>query len=422
MQCEFTFLAILTVTLMCTGFLVCFAGEGKSLGLKQRAAKLHAEAIVIDTHSDTALRMLDPAWDFMARHETGHMDYPRIKEGGLDAVFLAVYLGKQKPEEPGIAVKKAMDLFDRILGLAENYPDLIELARTAADIRRISGSGKLALLIGVEGGHLIESNLEVLRCYYRLGARYMTLTHSFHHDWADSAGFRDDLPPLHGGLTDFGRDVIREMNRIGMMVDISHVSDDTFRDGLEVAEAPVSATHAGARGLCPSRRNLTDAMIRSLAAKGGVVQLVFFNGFLDPEYPKKLESAKKKWAAREKAIRKNYGDDGEKMKKALREVRKEIPVEGTPLSLLIDHIDRIVQRVGPDHAGLGADWDGVWSMVDGMEDCSKLPAITYELLKRGYGEEDVKKILGGNLLRVMEEVERTADRMKRRSAGSVRPR
>ncbi|MFH2002407.1 MAG: dipeptidase [Planctomycetota bacterium] len=389
---------------------VCLAGETPEM-LAERAMRAHAEAWVIDSHSDTALRMLDPGWDFMMRHDDGHMDYPRIREGGLDAVFLAIYMGQQKPEEPGISVEKAVLQFDRILCLVEQNPDRLGLARTAADIRDLAGQGKTAVLIGIEGGHIIDNKLEALRCYHRLGARYMTLTHSFHHDWADSSGIGEPIPEGHGGLTDFGRQVILEMNRIGMMVDISHVSDETFWDVIEQSKAPIIATHSGARAICDHPRNLSDEMIRTLAERGGVVQVVFFPGFLDPDYKKKAEAAKNKCTAREEEIRKTYSDDPLKQKQALRELWREFPVEATPFSVLIDHIEHILQLAGPDHVGLGADWDGVWTMVEGLDDCSKIPLITLELLKRGHSEATVKKILGGNLLRVMEEVDKTAATM-----------
>jgi membrane dipeptidase len=381
---------------------------GNETDLEKRAKKLHEEAIVIDTHSDTTLRMLDPEWDFMARHENGHVDYPRIREGGLDAIFLAVYMGRQKPEEPGIAVQKAMTQFDRIHSVAEGNSDRLGFARTAADIRRIAGQGKTAILIGIEGGHIIDNKLEVLRCYHRLGCRYLTLTHTFHHDWADSSGMGKDTVPLHGGLTDFGREVIREMNRLGMMVDISHASDETFRDALEVSRAPLIATHSGARAVCDHVRNLSDDMIQALAERGGVVQVVFFPGFLDPEFKRKWEIVKEKRGDQEAEIRELYKNDDKKRREKIRAMRKEYPIEPTPLSVLVDHIDHIVKLVGPDHVGLGADWDGISYLPEGMKDCSSLPLITRELVERGYSDQIILKILGGNLLRVMEEVERVA--------------
>lgn len=403
-------LAVVGLVVLC---MACGPAESGSApimeeDLETRARRIHNEAIVIDTHADTTLRMNDPAWDFMSRHDDGHLDYPRLREGGLDAVFLAIYMGRQKPEEPGIAVRKALLQIDRIRSLTEKHSDRLGLAATAAEIRDLAARGKTAILIGIEGGHIIDNRLEVLRCYHRLGARYLTLTHSFHHDWADSSGIGEVLAPGLGGLSDFGREIVLEMNRLGMMVDISHVSDDTFWDALEVSRAPLVATHSGARAVCDHPRNLTDEMIKALAERGGVVQVVFFPGFLDPDFKRKWEAVKKKRSKRKEEIRGIYKDNQEKIDEALMDIAKEVPYEGTPLSVLIDHIEHIIQLVGEDHVGLGSDWDGVGFVVDGLEDCAGTPQITYELLKRGISEKAVKKILGGNLLRVMEEVERAA--------------
>ena len=348
--------------------------------MKQESDSIHDEAIVIDTHSDTLLRMADPEWDFMETHDDGHMDYPRAVAGGLNAVFLAVFFGNQTGKDAGTAAKKALITIDHVHRLAEKNPDRIALARSARDIRRASAEGRLAVLIGIEGGHIIDNSLELLRTYHRLGARYMTLTHSFHHDWADSAGIYDELPVGNGGLTEFGREVIREMNRIGMMVDISHVSDDTFWDAYEVSSAPIVATHSGARAVCDHRRNLSDEMIKAIAEKSGVVQVVFFPGFLDPGYRENTSASGKAGG----------GNDA----------------YGMPVSILIDHIEHITDLVGVKYVGLGGDWDGVSQLPVGLEDCSKLRVVTEALVARGYSRPEIKKILGGNILRVMESVEK----------------
>jgi len=406
---------ILTIIITCclsAGVIENILASGANETLKEKARRIHKEAIVIDSHSDTTMRMLDSGWDFMERHENGHVDYPRIREGGLDGVFLAVYMGEQNKDEPGVAVSKAMILFDKILDTVERNNDRLTLALSADDIKSAESMDKTALLIGVEGGHIINNSLETLRCYYRLGARYMTLTHIFHHDWADSAGLGQPLPPLNGGLTDFGGKVVREMNRLGMMVDISHVSDKTFWDVIEISKAPIVATHSGARALCNHPRNLDDKMIKALAEKGGVVQIVFFPGFLDPDFKRKKEAANKERGGRQEEIKEMYKNDDVKRRKNLDALRKEFPIEGTPISILIDHIEHVIKIAGPDHVGLGADWDGVSLLVEGLEDCSKVPLITLELLKRGHSEEVIKKILGGNLLRVMEETEKVSMELK----------
>ncbi len=380
--------------------------EKTAESIEAKARRIHADAVVIDTHSDTTLRLARGGWDFFERHDRGHMDYPRIREGGLDAVFLAVWMGKQ--DEPRTAVKKALRLFDCIHALVENNPGRLELARSAADVRRIAAGNKLAVLIGVEGGHIIDNDLNALRTYYRLGARYMTLTHSFHHDWADSSGVGKPLGPGRGGLSDFGRKVVGEMNRLGMIVDISHVSDETFFDTIETSTAPIMASHSGCRALCDHPRNLTDDMIRALAKKGGVVQIVFFPGFIDPDFKAKSKQAKRKRALREEELRRNLKDDAVELEKALGRLKRERFLEPTPLSALIDHIDHVIGLVGPDHVGLGGDWDGVPFMCQGVEDCSGVGRITLELLKRGRSEETIRKVLGRNLLRLMDEAERVA--------------
>jgi len=367
---------------------------------------------VIDTHSDTTLRMLRPGWNFMERHDYGHMDYPRIREGGLDAVFLAIYMGKQKNEEPGIAVRKAAIQFDKIHSLVENNSNKLELALTAADVKRIAASGRLAMLIGVEGGHIIDNDLAVLRSYYRSGARYMTLTHTFHHDWADSSGWGEPLDEGIGGLSDFGRDVVREMNRLGMIVDVSHVSDDTFHNTLEFSSVPIMASHSACRAICNSPRNLTDDMLRALAARGGVVQIVFYAGYIEDGFHQKMMQARRMRKNREEEIRKNYASDPARMEEALAALRREKLVDLPPLSLLVDHIEHEIEVAGPDHVGLGGDWDGVSFTCQGVEDCSGLGKITLELLRRGHGEETVKKVLGGNLLRLMEAVEKRAQELQ----------
>ena len=380
----------------------------------ERAVRLHAEAVVVDTHSDTPLRMRDPAWDFMERHGDGHMDWPRIREGGLDAVFLAVYMGRRAP---GTAAKEALAIMDRVLGTVERNPDRLALARTVKEIRGNGEAGKTSIVLAVEGGHIMDNDLGVLRCFHRLGARAMTLTHAFHHDWADAAYPKGPAPPGKGGLTAFGREVVREMNRLGMMVDISHVSDDTFWQTLEVSQAPLIATHSGARALCPSPRNLTDDMLRALGAGGGQVQAVFFPGFLDPAYEEKKKRAEERRAAREQELHRRLAGKPEALAEAILRVPEEIPVEGTPLSVLVDHIEHMARLAGPEHVGLGADWDGIPEIVEGMEDCSRLPRLTEALLARGFTDREVRGILGENVLRYMERVEETAKRL----AGSRAP-
>lgn len=347
-----------------------------------QALALHRKATVIDSHVDTTQRTLNPEWDFSRRHEDGHVDLVRLREGGVSGVFFAVFALPNS--EPGACVAAAKAQFAAIHRTIESHANKMTLCRTADDVHRARASGKLAALPAIEGGHLIECSLDVLREFRDRGAVYMTLTHAAHNDWADSAGVHAELPPRHGGLTDFGRQVIREMNRLGMMVDVSHVSDDTVRDVLEASSAPVIASHSSCRAVSQHRRNLSDELIRAIADRGGVVQINFHPGFIDPDFPEIPESAIAEW-----------WHGGGVMRKPLTDHR-------TPLSLLVDHFDHAIELVGYDHVGIGSDFDGIPAVTEGMEDCSKLPFLTAELLRKGHREADLIKVLGQNILRVMD--------------------
>lgn len=321
-------------------------------------------------------------WDFSARHADGHVDIPRLREGGVSAVFLAAYVpGRGKP---GSLAAAAQAQLDRIHATARSFEEDLQFARNSAEVRRAKSDGKIALLIGIEGGHLIEGSLDILREFSERGAVYMTLTHAFHTDWADSSGVHDDLAPLHGGLTAFGRDVVREMNRLGMMVDVSHVSDSTFWDVLDASTAPVIASHSSCRAIAAHRRNLSDEMIRAIAQRGGVVQINFAAAFVDPTFPPLSSRIVEEWSSR----------GGFKKSPFARHV--------TPLSVLVDHFEHALRLAGPEHVGIGSDFDGVAALPRGMEDCSKLPNLTAELLQRGHSEATLAKVLGGNILRVMD--------------------
>jgi membrane dipeptidase len=349
-----------------------------------RAKRVHKAAIVVDTHIDTTQMLGREGWDFMALHgrergrggDGSHVDYPRMREGGLDAAFFSIFMpGTVTGPE---AVKRSLLMIDNVRRLAEQHPNEIVLATTAADVRAAHKAGKIAALMGMEGGHMIDNSLSILRDYQRLGVRYMTLTHSVNTDWADSSGDK----PAHNGLTDFGKDVVREMNRLGMLVDISHVADKTFWDALEVSRAPLIASHSSSRVISGHPRNMTDDMVKALAAKGGVVQINYEVTFLDND--------------RNEASNKRQGVSAE-------ERAKLPPLPDVRWEKIIEHM---VKLVGPTHVGLGSDFDGA-TMPSGMDDVSMLPKITAALLARGYSEKDVTGILGGNLLRVMEDVERT---------------
>jgi len=371
-------------------------------------AELHRRAIVIDTHADTTPLFQDPDWRFDERHpatET-HIDLPRMREGGLDVQFWSIYMGKREGE--GRAIREAIERIDAVHEMARSHPDDVALTGTVAEIRRAVAEGKVASVMGVEGGHIIEDNLRALRSFYALGVRYLTLTHSFHTSWADSSGTTDVPEPLHGGLTPFGEAVVTEMNRLGMMVDVSHVSDDTYRDVLRVTRAPVIASHSSCRGVFDHPRNMSDDMLRALAANGGVIMINFYPGYIDAEANEKTSAHYGSLRERFVAIREQYGEDFLGRMKASREIYAEQPFPTAPFETLIDHFDHAIRVAGPDHVGIGADMDGVPSMPAGMEDVSRLPAISEALLARGHSQQTVVKVLGENLLRVMAENERIA--------------
>ncbi|MFQ5816599.1 MAG: dipeptidase [Terriglobia bacterium] len=401
--------------LLALSALVLLSLAGLAAGdVTPRAATLHRDAIVVDLHIDTPQRLLDEEFDMSSRDTEGHIDIPRMNEGGMDAGFMSIYVDMRRYQ--GLeATKRALQLIDTVYAQVERHPDQLVLATTAADVRRAHQQGKIALLMGMEGGTPIHDDLRLLRDFYRLGIRYMTLTHFLNNNWADSS--TDE--PRHNGLTEFGKEVVREMNRLGMLVDISHVSDKTFYDVLEVTQAPVIASHSSARTLCDVPRNMTDDMIRALANNGGVIHINYHIGFLDQNYADAFDQVRDELQARMRALREQYADD-----KARREARERLFEEfqarlpRVSWEHIVEHIDHAVQLVGPDHVGLGSDFDGA-TMPDGMDDASYLPHITQALLERGYREADIKKVLGGNTLRVMEEAEQVAARLSREESGTL---
>ena len=385
--------------------------------LRARADRLHRQSIVIDTHNDITSPLLDDGFDLAMRGDDPngkiktHTDLKRMKAGGLGAEFFAVYVGKEfvnkKPSEGGGAARRALDVIDVVKEQIRRHPEALEAASTAADIRRIVRSGRIAALMGIEGGHAIEDSLAALRMFYKLGVRYMTLTHTNTNDWADSEGdINNSSVQHHNGLTDRGREIVREMNRIGMMVDISHVADKTFFDVIATTRAPVIASHSSARAIANHPRNMSDDMLRAVAKNGGVVMVNFYDGFLDP---RKAELALRERKL-EDELKQKYPNDPKRAQEEIQAWRKANDPGKTPLSVLMDHIDHIVKVAGVDHVGIGSDFDGVplTGLPEGMEDISKLPTLTYELMKRGYSDANIKKILGENLLRVMSQVERVA--------------
>jgi membrane dipeptidase len=393
------------IAVLC-GSAVILAGFSVSAdSVSDRAHKLHFSSIVLDTHDDTTQRFFSKNFDLAKRNPDGHVDIPRMREGGMNAIFFSIWIDGRIMGPP--AVQKALDQIDLVHeNVLRNSKDMV-FCRTAEEVRRAHAQGKIAALIGVEGGHMIGNDIHVLRMFGDLGVRYMTLSHFYNDEWADSSTDK----PAHNGLTDFGKDIVREMNRQGIMVDISHVSDKTFYDALEVSKAPLIASHSSCRTLCNHPRDMSDDMIKALAAKGGVIQINYERSFIDQAYKDASDKISGGVVAQFDAITKACGDDQECASRKITDVQKQLTDEGklphVSWERIIDHIDHVVKLVGPDHVGLGSDFDGA-TMPEGMEDCSKLPKITEALMRKGYSDSDIRKILGDNLLRVMEQTEKVS--------------
>jgi membrane dipeptidase len=374
-----------------------------------RALRLYRDAFVIDTHNDMPTRMLDDGYDADVRHPAGfrttegNTDLPRLLESGLTAEFMAAWIDAPYAEQPGASYQRALQYLMAIHAFVDRHPDTLLFATTAADVHRAKHEGKVAIFIGVEGGHAIESSLERLRELYARGARYLTLTWNNGVPWAGSSIGVGDTHT--GGLTSFGRDVVREMNRLGMLVDLSHVSDSTFADAIAVSTAPVIASHSCARALNDTPRNLSDDQLRAVARSGGVVNVNFFSCFLDPEYRRSIEEIEERVRSARSAAP-SSGPDGAVAHARIDTMRDSLvaAIPSTSFGTLIDHIEHVARVAGVDHVGIGSDFDGVTALPEGMEDVTRLPRIAQGLLDRGCSEADVQKMLGGNMLRVMTEV------------------
>jgi membrane dipeptidase len=382
-----------------------------------KARALHDSAIVVDTHADTPQRFLDEDFDIGSTdvHDTGHISLDKARRGNLGAEFFSIWVDPETNQSH--FAQHTFDLIDSVYEQVARHPDKMMMAFSVADIERAHREHKLAALMGIEGGHSMENDIHLLRDYYRLGVRYMTLSWSNTNEWADSSGdINDSKIQHHNGLTDFGKQVVSEMNSLGMIVDISHVSDKTFWDTIAVTKAPVIASHSSARALVNHPRDMTDDMLRAVAKNGGTVQVNFFSGFLDEDYRKAMEAQSKDQAA---AIQK-YVDSLKAQGKPVsyieidrigREWMAKIP--RPPLKALIDHIDHIAKVAGIDHVGLGSDFDGVSGATpQGMDSAADLPKITQALLDRGYSADDIRKILGENLLRVFRQIEAVSRAMQ----------
>ena len=360
------------------------SGAPAALTVGERAARVYAEAIVIDTHNDVPSKMIDDGYNADVRHTPGfaptqgETDLPRLIESGLTGVFFSAYVDPEKWtfRNPDQSWKQVQVYLDTIHSFVNRHPDRLLFATTAADVRRAKAEGKVAILIGVEGGHTIENSIEHLRELHRRGVRYMTLTWNNGTEWAGAAAGLNGT--RSGGLTERGREIVREMNRLGILVDISHVSDSTFFDAVATSQHPVIASHSSARAINGHRRNMSDAQLRAVARNGGVVNVNFYSAFIDPAFLAKADSL----AGNDAAIR---------------------ALPRPSLAILLDHFEHIIRVAGIDHVGLGSDFDGVGGLLpQGMDDVTRLPLIAQGLLDRGYSDADVRKVLGGNMLRVME--------------------
>ena len=383
-------------------------GQGADRARLDRAKALHKQVPLIDGHNDYPWAVREKVdrdvdkLDITKPQPTIHTDIPRLREGGVGGQFWSVYVPSDYAGQT--AVTATMEQIDIVHRMMRKYPQAFELALTAADVERIFKAGKIASLIGMEGGHSIDNSLGTLRMFHRLGARYMTLTHSKNVPWADSA---TDEPRL-GGLSAFGEDVVREMNWLGMLVDLSHVSPDTMQDAIRVSQAPVIFSHSSARAIADVPRNVPDNLLRLLPSNGGVVMVTFVPGFLSS----KVVAWGKRQTAEQQRLRQESAQDENAQKTALAAWVKANPAPRATIADVADHIDHIRKIAGIDCIGLGGDFDGITSVPEGLEDVSTYPALTAELLRRGYKDEEIGKILGLNILRVMREVEKVATKLQ----------
>jgi membrane dipeptidase len=400
------------------------AKPSKKTGKTTSAARqLHNSSLVIDTHADTTQRLLDENFDMAnpPAGDKGNLDFAKAKAGNLGAEFFSIWV--EPTEFKGQYAHRTLALIDAVYQQAARHPDKMMMAFSAQGILLARNEHKLAALMGIEGGHSIENDLGLLRDYYRLGVRYMTLTWSNTNEWADSSGdINDTSVQHHNGLTEFGKDVVYEMNRLGMMVDVSHVSDKTFYDTLLASRAPVIASHSSSRVLTNHPRNMTDDMLRAISRQGGVVMVNYYSAFVDENWRKAYEAQAKERNAAVDAVEEKYKDADpvtryRESDKVSKEWAAKIP--RPPFDDILDHIDHVAKVAGIDHVGLGSDFDGTPSMPEGLDSAADLPKITEGLMKRGYTAAQIRKILGGNLMRVFRQVEQVSRTM--RTQKSQRP-
>lgn len=372
-----------------------------------------AISITVDTHADTPSEFLEHPFDLGALNSRGHFDYPRMKAGDLDAEFFAAYVPAKYANKGAAAY--CMKIMETIHEMADAYPSWVRFATSTAGIRAAVEANRRAILIGIEGGHAIEDSLDLLRAFYRFGARYMTLTHTNTNNWADAS--TDEAK--HNGLAPFGKQVVLEMNRLGMLVDISHVSDKTFYDVVEISKAPVIASHSSSRALASAPRNMTDDMLRALAKNGGVAMVNFYPVFLSDDVANASKARGTKLKDDIAALKAKDPAEGPEYQEGVRKLMAANPLPKVSWTVIVDHIDHMVKVAGIDHVGIGSDFDGIPEVPQGMEDVSKLPAISRELKRRGYSDGDIGKIMGSNFMRVFAEAERVAKEMQAKEPAAV---
>ena len=384
--------------------------------LIERALSIHKKVLTLDTHADTPLRMIEPGFRMSDRHdpnETGSkVDYPRMIEGGLDAIFFAAFVAQDIRNGKGNfrAKNLCVQMIDSILSSIQQNSNVVGLALNPEDAYSLEKEGKRAIYIGIENGYPIGEDLSNIETYYKKGVRYITLVHSSNNDLADSA--TDPAGPEHNGISEFGSKVVKEMNRLGIMVDVSHGSDAVFYDAIKISKAPIIATHSNARSVTNHKRNMTDDMLKLIAKNGGVVQLTMLSNYLrDPVPNITAEKLKKELLSSIKPIDQMTTLEKEMMRKRLNEIDDKYPIAPANLKNVVDHIDHIVNVAGIDHVGIGCDFDGGGG-IDGVFDVSQVMNITIELVKRGYNEDQIAKIWGGNLIRVFSEVQTIARKIK----------
>lgn len=377
----------------------------------EKALQIHKKAVIIDGHNDITSPMVDEDLDLSTNtigkfHKDGdpfHTDLGRFKASGITAEFFSIYVSGTDYQKGG-KMRRAMELIDATNREIEKHPAQLTACTTAADIRQAKKQNKICALMGIEGGYVIENSLYALRNFYRLGIRYMTLTHNVSHDWADA--HRGEVK--NNGLSDFGKEVVREMNRLGMLVDISHVSDKVMNDVLDISTAPIIASHSGARGVSNHTRNVPDEVLKRVAKNGGVIMINFYPSFLDERTNKEENERTAKLKSQLEGLREIYKNDPNGFNEAERNLYAENPIYIAPYTRIVDHIDHIKKTVGIDYVGLGSDFDGVPFLPEGMNGMEDLVLVTYEMLKRGYTETEIRKVLGENFLRAFSQAESVA--------------